>query len=359
MLHAHLTALGLTCATCRAAQRVAPRLTVATLSRVDGDDVREGVLVCPACRCEHPIIDGVAVVVPDLGAWVEHQGDAVMRRHDLSPVLDSLLGDAFGRGGSFDRERHDLSTYATAHWGDRATTGTVEPFGSLAELVATALALVPAPVPGDAWLDVGCSTGRGTFELAAAGAGLAVGVDLNFAMLARAEAARRTGRIAWPRRRVGLVFDPAEATLGELPRDRVAFVCADVGALPFADGAFGGALSLNVLDCVPSPLAHLLELGRVLAAGAPALLSTPYDWSASATAAAQWIGGHSQRGPQQGASEPELRRILSADAAAGIDTGLVVVDERDDVPWRLTLNARSTMHYRLHLLRLARRAPAP
>ena len=118
---------------------------------------------------------------------------------------------------------------------------------------------------------------------------------------------------------------------------------------------FAGALSLNVLDCVHSPLGHLVELGRTLAPGAPALLCTPYDWSPAATAAAAWIGGHSQRGEAGGSSEAELRRILSADAAAGVDTGLVIAAERDRVPWRVYANERSATEYAVHLLRLERR----
>jgi hypothetical protein len=110
-----------------------------------------------------------------------------------------------------------------------------------------------------------------------------------------------------------------------------------------------------VLDCVRSPLGHLLELGRVLAPGAPALLSTPYDWSPAATPVVQWIGGHSQRGPAAGASADELRRILSPDAAAGVDTGLVIARERDGVPWRVQANERSATEYSLHLLALERR----
>ena len=119
-----------------------------------------------------------------------------------------------------------------------------------------------------------------------------------------------------------------------------------------------GALSLNVLDCVRSPLAHLLELGRVLAPGADALLSTPYDWSVTATPLPAWIGGHSQRGEAGGSSEAELRRILSADAAAGIDTGLTIAAERDRVPWRVHATDRASMDYALHLLRLCRGAGA-
>lgn len=361
MLAAHLDRLGLVCPSCRASGRGAPPLALGTIARAlttpDGDDVIEGALICPGCLREHPIIDGVIVAVVDPRSWAEHQLDPILRRHDLSPFLESLLGDAIGRGGSFDRERHDLSNYATAHWGDR-TRAPIDPEGSVASVTAAGLAMLPGP-PAGPWLDLGCALGRSTFALHDAGAAAVVGVDLNMAMLRRAEGLRRTGRIEWSRRRVGLVFDPCVAEYEPARTDAVAFVCADVQHLPFADGAFAGALSLNVLDCVPSPVGHLLELGRVLAAGAPAILSTPYDWSTGATALEGWIGGHSQRTSTGGASEPELRRILAPEAAAGVDTRLIIADERDGVPWRLHLNARSTMHYALHMLRLERRADDP
>jgi len=174
-------------------------------------------------------------------------------------------------------------------------------------------------------------------------------------MLRVAERVRREGRAVYPLRRVGLVYDRREVAVEDVPAERMSLWCCDVSALPFADGCFAGALSLNVLDCVASPLGHLVELGRTLAPGAPALLCTPYDWSPAATAAGAWIGGHSQRGEARGSSEAELRRILSADASAGVDTGLVIAEERDRVPWRVYANQRSATEYAVHLLRLRRR----
>jgi len=350
----HLERLGLVCPTCRASGREAPALVLGHVEKRDGDDVIEGALLCPAkpCQREHPIIDGVVVAVADIGSWIGHQLDGLTRRDDLSAWMESLLGDASGRTTSFDRERHDLSTYATAHWGDRA--GLAET-GTLPALVDQVLAMLPEP-PRGTWVDLGCALGRASHQLAAAGAELVVGVDLNFSMLRRAEQARRTGTMVWPQRRVGLVYDRRSAPLDGLPRDRVAYVCADVCVLPFAEGCFAGGLSLNVLDCVPSPLGHLVELGRVLPPGAPALLATPYDWAVSATAVEGWLGGHSQRGELGGDSETIMRLVLAPEPSGGVDTGLVIVEERDRVPWRLALTSRSTMLYEVHVLRLARRA---
>jgi SAM-dependent methyltransferase len=55
-----------------------------------------------------------------------------------------------------------------------------------------------------------------------------------------------------------------------------AFVQADLGrGLPFADGAFAGALALLVLQHVSDPRAAVAELRRVLQRGAPLVLSVP------------------------------------------------------------------------------------
>ena len=48
-------------------------------------------------------------------------------------------------------------------------------------------------------------------------------------------------------------------------------------------------------------------------------------------------------------------RILSPELLAGIDTGLVIGDEMDGVPWRVYTNERAAMHYRGYLARLDRK----
>lgn len=356
MRREHLDRLRPACPTCRAAERDPAPLALEHVVRADGDDILEGVLVCPErlCRREHPIVDGIAVLVTDLVSWASHQLDAALRREDLSPLTESLLGDAAGPGSDFHRERTNLSGYGRSHWGDLDPEEPLPREESFAELLESALVLLDEP-PGGTWIDHGCAVGRGTFELARRTGDLAVGVDLSFSMLRVAERVRREGRAVFPLRRVGLVFDRRDFAIPDVPAENLSFWCCDAGVLPFADGTFAGALSLNVLDCVASPLGHLLELGRTLGTGAPALLSTPYDWSAAAVSIEQWIGGHSQRSDWHGSSAAELRRILSPDADSGVDTGLVLVAERDRVPWRVYANERSSTDYEVDLLRLERK----
>jgi SAM-dependent methyltransferase len=312
------------------------------------------VLICTEqlCQREHPIVDGIPIVVSDLPSWAAHQLDAVLWRSDLSAFTESLLQDAAGPGSEFERQRTTLSAYGRVHWGDFDRDEPLASESTLAALLATALDLLDPPGSrAGAWLDLGCAAGRATLELARGTADLTVGVDLSFALLRVAEGVRHDRRAVFPLRRLGLVFDRREVPVPNVPAERMTFWCCDVGNLPFPEAAFGGALSLNVLDCVPSPLQHLLEMGRVLSPGASALLTTPYDWSATATPATQWLGGHSQRGEAHGSSAAELRRALTT-----IDTGLSIGAERERVPWRVYVNERAWMDYAVHMLRLDRRA---
>jgi ubiquinone/menaquinone biosynthesis C-methylase UbiE len=121
------------------------------------------------------------------------------------------------------------------------------------------------------------------------------------------------------------------------------FWCCDAANLPFAPATFAYAQSINVIDCLSSPHDALAEMARILRPKATAIIATPYDWSTSATPVEQWLGGHSQRGPHHGASEPVLRRMLE-------EVGLQIVSEQQSVPWRLRLHDRSTMEYAVHIV---------
>ena len=108
-------------------------------------------------------------------------------------------------------------------------------------------------------------------------------------------------------------------------------------------------MSLNLLDAIPDPLGHLRELARVLRSGGQAMIGSPYDWSASATAVEGWLGGHSQRGPGGGASESVVRALLTPGAHPASLEDLHLTGEIDDIPWSVRLHDRATMLYRVHL----------
>jgi SAM-dependent methyltransferase len=199
-------------------------------------------------------------------------------------------------------------------------------------------------------IDLGCSVGRTAFDLAQRSDELVLGVDVNFPMLRLARRVLEDGIVRYPRRRVGIVYDRREFSARFDRSDRVDFWACDALALPFSKDTFGLAVAINVLDCVASPHDFLQSLRHVLRPGGAAVLSTPYDWSAGVTAVEAWIGGHSQRGPDRGASEPFLRSLLTPGAHPQCVDGLRITGEIADVPWHARLHDRSTVTYGVHLL---------
>ena len=336
------------CPLCWQGRQATSVLQVSHVASLEGEEILEGSLVCPErlCQREYPIIDGIPVILANPQSWIETQLPYVMRRRDLHSFTESIIGDIAGPGSAHDRERGNNGIYAHAHWAAENP--------AFLEIYGAARRMLDDP-PAGLWLDIGCSVGRGTFELAKATGDLAVGLDLNFSMLRVAQEIRRTGRARYARRRVGLVFDFVDDPVPELPVQNVSFWCTDVTTIPFAAAKFDGAMALNMVDCVPSPLSLLCEMGRVLKPHSESLLSTPFDWATGASDASAWLGGHSQRALHQGSSLTELRRVLSKDCQAGLDTGLWIETELDRVKWRLRTNERSVTEYDVYMARLRRK----
>lgn len=300
----------------------------------------QGALQCTAsaCRREYPILDGIPILLDALRAYVQTNALMLLQRDDLDPTLGTLLGDCLGPGSAHDTLRQHVSHYAEDHWAehDPVDPGPPSAAATLAEGGLAHLA------PTGRGLDLGCGTGRTTFTLADRAPGLVLGVDLHFAMLRVATGVLRRGRARWGRRRTGLVYTPRDVAVSPDSADKVDFWVADATALPLPDGSAGTALSLNLLDCTQRPHAHLAELTRVLAPGGGAVLASPYDWSPSATPVEQWVGGHSQRGADQGDPAARVRAWVDAEPT------LTVRADDDRVPWRVRLHDRCTVAYAVH-----------
>lgn len=353
MKQRHFDAFRPVCPLCRTRFPDDVPLKIGLVVRRDGESIVEGALHCTngACQCEFPIIDGIPLLVPQIRSFVAGNIVHLTARSDLSAAIEGMLGDCCGPGTSLDATRLHLSTYAWDHYGEydpNETSGDPRP-GSVARLVERGLALADTHPTGPA-LDVGCSVGRSTFELARRTGDLVLGVDLNFSMLQVATGVRNHGIARYPRRRVGLVYERREFPVPVEGADRVDFWVCDATALPFPKQACAGALCFNVLDCVSSPIDLLRSLARVLRPGAPLILSTPYDWSGGVTPPETWIGGHSQRSEYGGAAEPLLRALLTPGAHPASVPGLQFVGESAAVPWHVRLHDRSTMTYLVHLV---------
>jgi SAM-dependent methyltransferase len=118
-------------------------------------------------------------------------------------------------------------------------------------------------------LDVGCGPGTVTASLARAAGpdGLALGLDLSQAMLARAVRAE-----AGP---------------------QIGFLRADAQQLPLRDGTVDAVVSIAVLQLVPDPAAALAEMGRVLRAGGRLAAMVPTaGWAARFWRLLPKVGAH-------------------------------------------------------------------
>jgi SAM-dependent methyltransferase len=330
------------------------------VAQEEHDHIIEGVLHCPNrdCQREYPIVDGIPIIVTNIRQYVADNIAAITGRRDQGELVEGMLGDCCGPDSVFNQTRQYLSSYAWDHYGDLdpAEPATEPRPGSMLRTLQAGVDLAGA-APAGPWLDAGCSVGRSSFALAERSRELVLGVDLNFAKLRLAAAVLREGRVQYPRRRVGLVYDRRDFAVDLAGRDLVDFWACDATALPFGAGAFALAASMNVLDCVSAPREFLASLGRMLQPGGQVVLACPYDWSLVATPLENWLGGHSQRSPAAGASEMALRALLTPGAGAGSIETLELKSERDDLLWQVRLHDRSTMTYRLHLV-VAEKAPA-
>lgn len=349
----HFESLRPVCPVCRTAPDTGSALRLAHVVREENGHIIEGALHCtnPNCLREYPIVDGIPLIIANIRQYIADNIHSLYARRDLSDFTESILGDGCGSGSQFDTTRQQLSSYTWDHYGDldpELSPGDPQP-GSMSRTLELGRALM-GPVPTGPILDAGCSVGRSSFALADGGAELVLGVDLNFAMLRLAAEVLRHGTVRYPLRRTGLVYQRREFPVAFAHADKVDFWACDAAALPFATGAFAMAVSLNLLDCVYAPRELLSSIGRVLQTGGKALLTCPYDWSPSATPVEAWLGGHSQRSPQAGASEPMLRTLLTPGAHPNSLNTLKLLIERERLPWQVRLHDRSTMTYSLHLV---------
>ncbi|NJL60052.1 MAG: methyltransferase domain-containing protein, partial [Desulfobacteraceae bacterium] len=324
----HFETLRPICPVCR------DRLEIGSVMQETNKDILEGILLCSGrqCQSEYPIISGIPILVADRRSYISQNILSVMSGTDMSADMESLVGDCCGPGSFFDVTRQYLSTYTFDHYGDLNPDETSDIPGSVVRLLEKGLAMTDNPIQGPT-IDIGCSVGRTSFELAAKTKNPVLGIDLNFAMLRTASQILRQGIVRYPKRRIGMVYDRHEFAVSFDNSELVDFWACDAAALPFSDQCFGTVTSLNVLDCMLSPTDHLHSLARVLKAGGTAILSTPYDWSAAVTPMESWIGGHSQRSQKRGSPEDMLRLLLTKGAHPQSVEKMKIISELRAVPW--------------------------
>jgi SAM-dependent methyltransferase/uncharacterized protein YbaR (Trm112 family) len=305
-------------------------------------DLREGFLVCRRCAARYPVLDGLAILMPDPREHLRRgwttlltmlHADELRIGETMRTALDTWLPRAAVRSGVelFDADAA-LARYLTLHYDSPqdylppahplralAPPRDADGYAVLAKQLCAHLPQQTSAKPDV--IDLGCNVGRMSVELAPVSRSI-IGVDCS---LRAAQAARRI-LTAHPRplrqfRRPqdGLITQERAITI-ERPGN-VEVIVADATALPFADGAFDAAAAAALIDMLPDPRAFLAEQQRLLRPGAPLGLTTPFHWSAFGHPPERWLGGTAEQ-----ASLPGLRQALA-------EAGFLVTVEQDDQPW--------------------------
>jgi SAM-dependent methyltransferase/uncharacterized protein YbaR (Trm112 family) len=360
----HFEALKPVCPRCRTERQILAPLTLATILKQEEDHIIEGVLHCSdaACQMEYPIIDGIPIIVPYVRKYLSDNLPHIHARDDLSETIESIIGDGVGPGTFLDSSRQHLSSYAWDHYNDLNPEKSPDEFpialpsgSSIVDCLEAGLQLIENNSDvkiGSPVIDIGCSVGRTAFELAGKYQALTLGIDVNFSMLRVAHKVLQEGIVQYPLKRIGIVYDRQEFKVEFANSNLVDFWACDALALPFAENSFDFASGFNVFDSVTSPRDLLVSIGHVLTPSGSALLATPYDWSPAATPLETWIGGHSQRGPDHGAAEPLLRKLLTAGSHPQSVSNLSLTGEIPNHPWLVRVHERSQTLYRTHILAL-------
>lgn len=272
--------------------------------RVVFDDIVSGELCCKKCKRRFSIKDGIAFLLPE--------------PHSISAGSQLRYEEA----GMTDR-------YLWSHYGDLLG---VPEFGNANFQWADCLSKHNSTTSFDA----GCSVGRITFEMAARSK-MAVGCDLSLSFIKAVRRLVRDRQLKFSLPMEGNLREVFHIMLPESWRsDNIEFVVADALRVPFAADTFDQIASLNLIDRVNYPLAHLFEMNRVASKQVAAFLfADPFSWSTNMAPEELWLGG-TTAGPYQGRGLDNVRALLEG-------KGKVLTP-----PWRITHTGAIPWKMRTH-----------
>ena len=156
-------------------------------------------------------------------------------------------------------------------------------------------------------LDVGCSVGRATFELAR-GCSEVVGIDFSKRFIDAANTLKEAGELDYLQLEEGARFSRCVAKVpAGLDRARVRFETGDAMNLRNELGKFDVVLAANLLCRLPEPARFLAGLGQLVKPGARLVFTTPCTWLEEFTPRRHWLCD------EQSSTLDGLHRHLDAD----------------------------------------------
>lgn len=236
------------------------------------------------------------------GSWISCGNEAsplsryAFRRHFFQHagfryvVADAPAGQPASR---YETDRL-ISEYIEFHYGD-------EYFGvanfprALARLAIEAMGDRPARTA----LDLGCATGRATFELARH-FDQVTGLDFSARFIGIGTQLAEQGRLRYTLTEEGELVSYKECSLAELGladvATKVEFFQGDACNLKPVFSGYDLILAANLIDRLYSPAKFLETIHERINPGGLLLLASPYTWLTEHTKREEWIGGFKKDG---------------------------------------------------------------
>ncbi len=275
------------------------------------------------------------------GSWVSCGNESLraaryaFRRHFFQHVgFRYVVSDhAPAAPNTYYESDKQLAEYAEFHYG-------TEYFGvanfpqALAAIAIEAMRDKPARKA----MDLGCATGRATFELARHFEQV-IGVDFSARFINLGVQLAEQGTVRYTLSDEGELLSYQSAHLADLGLDtvrgKVEFVQSDACNLkPFLNG-FDLVLAANLIDRLYDPAKFLGAIHERINLGGVLLIASPYTWLEEHTAREKWVGGYKKDG-ENFTTLDGLKALLGAHFR--------LLSEPQDVPFVIRETRRKFQH---------------
>lgn len=252
----------------------------------------------------HPIYDDFTTPTYDErhnlfkgGSWIScgnearHAARYAFRRHFFQHAgFRYVVGEPLVKAlvSNYETDRL-LSEYVEFHYGDEYY-GVANFPRAVAELCIDAMAGRPAQTA----LDLGCATGRASFELARHFTKV-TGIDFSARFINVGVQLAAQGRLRYTLADEGELVSYHERRLADLGleavRDKVDFFQGDACNLKAHFSGYDLILAANLIDRLYSPRQLLEHIHERINPGGLLVITSPYTWLEEHTPRSEWIGG--------------------------------------------------------------------
>ncbi len=231
------------------------------------------------------------------GSWISCGNEALrsaryaFRRHFFQHAGFRYVASpvpAVAPGGYYETDKL-MSEYAEFHYGD-TYFGVANFPQTLAALATEAMGTRPCRRA----LDLGCASGRATFELAHTFEAV-TGVDFSARFISQGVRLIQSGQLRYVLANEGELVSYMSRSLAELGldavKDRVAFYQGDACNLKARFSDYDLVLAANLIDRLYDPARFLERIHEHIVPGGLLVIASPYTWLEEHTPRSAWIGG--------------------------------------------------------------------